>query len=164
MVVALGTLLSSLALATTPVVSWQRIEGIDPHPGAQPFAGAIARIQPVAFPWSVTRGRVRLNTQTNILTFYVSGLSMGGSIGIGTTGSVTAVKGTVVCTTPFAVSDTASIELSQSGDASFSGQLSPAVDCDPANLIFLLRVADVAGGVPPIQNFWLASGAVRRIH
>jgi len=156
--VALSTFLTGLAVAAGPIVTWQRVEGIDPHPNSA-TAGAIAGIQPVAFPWSVTRGRVRLNTATNVLTFYVAGLSMGGSIGIGTTGPVTAVKGTIVCTTTFVVSDTDSVEMSEDGNVSFSGQLSPAVDCDPSRMIFLLRVA---GGIPQIQNFWLASGAVRR--
>ena len=157
-----GTFWMGLAVAASPIVSWERIEGIVPHPDAPPAGGAIAGIQPVAFPWSVTRGYARLNTRTNALTFYVNGLSMGGSIGIGTTGAVTAVKGTIVCATTFVVSDTESVGISKSGDTYFFGQLSAAVDCDPSNLIFLLRVAEAVGG-PPIQDFWLASGAVRRI-
>lgn len=162
----LSTLMVGLAFAESPIVSWERVEGIAPHPSSLPAGGAIAGIQPVAFPWSVTSGRVRLNTQTNRLAFYVNGLSMGGSIGIGTTGAVTAVKGTIICTTTFSISDTGSVQLSQDGDAYFRGELSAPVNCDPSNLIFLLRVAEVVGGppAPQIQNFWLASGAVRRMN
>lgn len=172
----LSSFLLGLANADSPVVSWERIEGIDPNPtvgvGGQTFIlPDSSTSSPVGFPWSVTRGHARLIRTTDRLQFDVNGLSMGGSAGIGTTGAVTKVKGTVICVMPSPVigpilvsdfAETDAVDLSKEGDAHFQGKLTTHFDCpDPGQIAFLLRIADAS--VPILINSWLAHGAARRI-
>ena len=149
--------------AASPVVRWERIEGISPNPAGQVLNG----ISPVAFPWSTTRGNALFNTNNGSLQFHVEGLSMGASptpvARIGTTGAVAEVKGTIMCHQSGEFVDSDPVELSADGDAMFSGQLTSIPSCEPDDLIFLLRIAAVVPGAPPIANLWLAHGAARKV-
>lgn len=162
--VLLGTVAVGIARAEVTVVHWQRIEGINPNPTGQTLNGIV----PVGFPWSVDEGRAVLNPANGRTRFHVAGLSMGASptafAAIGTTGAVTRVKGTVMCNQTGEFVDTDDVKLSPEGDAYFVGQLPFVPACEPGNLIFLLRIAEVVAGAPPITNLWLAHGAARRIH
>jgi len=172
----IGLFQTSIARADGQEVVWARIAGINPNPiGGQDIGGILNPVHPVGFPWSVTRGRAKLDLETNEVHFRVDGLSMGASPspfgGIGTTGVVTKVKGTIVCNptppnpvSPFPPIDTDAVELSAHGNASFHGTLSIPVACAPQNLVFLLRVAETPPFVfPSIVDLWLAHGAARRV-
>ncbi len=162
-VALLGSLVG-LAHAQSPMVRWERIQGIDPSATGRVVQG----INPVTAPWSTTRGSALLNTENGRIQFQVEGLSIGSSPTplalIGTTGVVTMIKGTIICHEPGGdVVDTEPVELSPEGDALFTGELSEIPSCAPDKLVFLLRIAEVREGAPPITNLWLAHGAVRKI-
>lgn len=158
-----GSACTGVAYAEGPIVRWERIEGIDSNASGQFLKG----IAPVTFPWSTTRGSAFLNLDSGKLQFQVEGLSMGASPTpvalIGTTGAVAEVKGTIMCNQSGEFVDSDAVELSDGGDAIFSGQLSNVPNCDASDLIFLLRIAAVVPGAPPITNLWLAHGAARNI-
>jgi hypothetical protein len=146
-------------------VNWERIEGINPNPaGGQVFAG----INPVTFPWSSAGGRARLNTANGRLHFEVRGLAIGASptplAVVGTTGAVTEVLGTILCNATGEYVDSDPVELWTSGDASFHGSLPYMITCNDESWVFLLRVAGVVPGAPPITGRWLAHGAARNLH
>lgn len=162
--VLFGMLGMSAAQAGSPNVQWERIDGIVPHPDAINAGILPGQIEPVAFPWSVDRGRAQFDVRSNRLTFDVNGLSMGGSFRIGTTGIVTMVKGTIVCRLTGQFVDSPAVPLSKNGNAAFAGRLYVDVPCDAEDVIFVLRVAEVENpSVPQIQDRWLAHGAARRI-
>jgi len=161
--VILGSAIAGVAHAENPVVRWDRIEGIKPNAAGQVIHG----IAPVAFPWSTTRGSASLNLDNGKLQFHVEGLSMGASPTlvalIGTTGAVTEVKATILCHQSGERVDSEVVELSEDGDAMFSGQLSSVPNCEASDLVFLLRIAGVVPDAPPIADLWLAHGAARKI-
>jgi hypothetical protein len=155
-------LLTATTHAQETIVNWDRIEGIHPNPtGGQTLAG----INPVTFPWSNERGRARLNTSNGRLHFEVQGLSIGASptplAVVGTTGVVTELMGTVLCSSTGEYVDSQAVELSADGDASFQGTLPYIFACDDESWVFLLRVSGIVPGAPPITGRWLAHGAAR---
>lgn len=154
---------SASVYAGSPLVRWERIEGISPNATGQVFNG----ISPVTFPWSTTRGGALLNLHNGKLNFHLEGLSMGASPTpfalIGTTGVVTEIKGTIMCHQSGEFVDSDAVELSDEGDAQFSGQLTSVPYCEPGDLIFLIRIAAVRPDAPPISDRWLGHGAARKI-
>ena len=149
-----------------PTIIWERIEGVTPVPN---FTGQIIEgIMPVSFPWTLEHGRAQVNLANGKFEILLRGLAIGAMptplSPLGTTGVVTAVKGTLVCTGGGPVIDTDPEYLTETGDAFVRGKFANALDsCDPERLVFLLRVAQVLSGVPNITDFWLAYGASRRI-
>ena len=159
---ALLMLTSLSAQAAEELVRWDRIDGIVPNPsGGQVIAG----LNPVTFPWTVSQGKVVFNATTGRMFFDLKGLAIGAGPTnlalIGTSGAVQSVKGTVICNTTGEMLDTEAVSLSSKGDASFYGRLPYALTCDDGSWVFLLRIAGVVPGAPPISERWLAHGAVR---
>jgi hypothetical protein len=105
-------------------------------------------------PWTTLQGHARVDLRTGEIAFNVEGLVLNGGNASGTPGPVTSVKGTLVCnpgTPTQAVLDTATVPLSQEGDAEFIGSLGSLPAC--ANPLFVIRV--------PSNDSWIATGAVR---
>lgn len=143
-------------------VVWERIEGITPVASvpAQIINGVYI---PVSYPWSVTRGQAYIDMASGRFRFTVKGLSIGAMptllSPIGTTGVVAAVRGTFVCAGAGPGVDTEAVALSLQGDAHLQGALPYEFSCNPEDLMFLLRVAEVVSGAPNIVDSWLAFGA-----
>jgi hypothetical protein len=147
-------------------IIWERIEGITPVPS---FNGQIIEgILPVSFPWTLEHGRAQVNLANGKFEIFLSGLAIGAMptplSPLGTTGVVTAVRGTLVCAGEGAIFDTDAVDLTETGDAFVRGRLADGVTaCTPERMVFLLRVAAVLPGAPDITGHWLAYGASRRI-
>jgi hypothetical protein len=111
-----------------------------------------------------------VNLQTGEIHFTVRGLVFAGgspSITIGTTGPVTAVKGTLICDNDGSASggnsvlvETPSVRLSATGDASFNGDLGslPVVCSTEPDIAFVVRVSGFGGNA--VEGPWIANGAV----
>jgi hypothetical protein len=137
-------------------VRWNSIVGVITAPGID---NPVATIHGGAGPWSVRSGRAHVNLSNGLTTFDVDGLVLNGGTSSGTPGAITAVKGTLVCSSGGAeptILDTASVPLSVHGDAHFSGQIAgvPAA-CD--NPLFLIRIVSPAGAA----GRWIATGTER---
>lgn len=156
----------SLAAEKGEMIKWERVAGITPVPS---LTGQIIEgIVPVSFPWTVSGGQALVNLNNRKFYIWIRGLSIGAMptllSPIGTTGIVTSIRGSFVCTDIGIVIDTDSVRLSPNGDVSINGKLHPDLDyCDPENIVLLLRVADVLPGAPNITGSWLAYGAARRL-
>jgi hypothetical protein len=139
-------------------VRWNSLAGVITAPGVDNTVGSI---HAGAGPWSVHGGRAHVNLSNGFTTFDVDGLVLNGGASSGTPGAITAVKGTLVCSSVGSapmILDTTPVSLNVHGDAQFAGQLSdlPAV-CD--NPIFLIRIAAPAGAA----GRWIATGTERLI-
>lgn len=149
-----------------PTIIWERIEGITPLPN---FNGQVIEgILPVSFPWTLEHGRAQVNLASGKFEIFLRGLAIGAMptplSPLGTTGVVTAVKGTLVCYGGGPVIDTDAVSLTETGDAFLRGTLAEGVGaCAPERMVFLLRVAAVLPNAPNITSYWLAYGASRRI-
>jgi len=156
----------SFAGQGSSTVIWERIEGITPVPN---FNGQIIEgILPVSFPWTLEHGRAQVNLANGKFEIFLRGLAIGAMptplSPLGTTGVVTAVRGTLVCTGGGPVFETDAVELTETGDAFVRGKLADGVGaCAPEHMVFLLRVAAILPGAPNIIGNWLAYGASRRI-
>lgn len=132
-------------------VRWRTIVGNINDPGV---SNPVAGIPSGGLPWTTTQGNARVNLRTGMIAFSVQGLVLNGGNASGTPGAVTSVKGTLVCnagTPTHVVLDTATVPLSEEGDAEFIGNLGSVPAC--ANPLFLIRV--------PANDSWIATGAVR---
>jgi len=131
-------------------VSWKRVIGIIQA------GNVVGNIAGGGMPWSTLGGEALVNLRTGHVEFEVRGLVLAGGNAIGTPGTVTQVKGTIVCgpgNTTQVVVDTPLVTLSAQGDAEFEGNLSPfPTVCTPTNLAFLVRIP---------ADRWIANGAVR---
>jgi polyisoprenoid-binding protein YceI len=112
--------------------------------------------------WSARNGHVTLDLSNNKINFGVQGLVLAAGNSIGTPGTVTQVKGTVVCDTNGSaggnsvVVDTPLVDLDEQGDAEFSSSLLselPQVCATEPDIAFLVRI-----GV----GKWIANGTVLR--
>lgn len=133
------------------IVRWRTIVGNINDPGV---SNPVAGIPSGGLPWTTTQGSARVDLKTGKIVFNVEGLVLNGGNASGTPGPVTSVKGTLVCnpgTSTQAALDTATVPLSQEGDAEFIGNLGSVPAC--ANPLFLIRV--------PANDSWIATGAVR---
>lgn len=106
-------------------------------------------------PWLTLEGRAYFDSFNSVIAFRVKRLVLAG--GIGTPGTVTTVKGTLICN-PGAASqtiiDTPSVTLDAQGNASFYGGVSSqTAGCSASAVAFLIRV--------PANNHWIANGAVQ---
>jgi hypothetical protein len=112
-------------------------------------------------PWSAQKGDVSVDLDKGKVTFNVHGLVLAGGNSIGTPGAVVQVKGTLVCDTDGSASggnsmlvDTPLVDLSETGDAQFTGKLAlPAVCSSEPDTAFLIRVG---------AGRWIANGTVLR--
>ena len=114
-------------------------------------------------PWSALDGHVNVDLTRGKIDFYVRGLVLAGGNAIGTPGTVLQVKGTLVCDTDGSASvgknsvlvDTPLVELSDEGDARFSGNVGqlPPVCTSESDIAFLIRVG---------AGKWIANGTVLR--
>ena len=135
----------------TVTVHWRTVVGNINDPGT---SNPVAGIPSGGLTWTTTTGRARVNLKTGQIAFNVGGLVLNGGNASGTPGPVTMVKGTLVCnpgTSAQAILDTASVPLSDEGDAEFIGSFGAVPAC--ANPLFLIRV--------PTNDSWIATGAVR---
>jgi hypothetical protein len=108
-------------------------------------------------PWSTQGGHAYVDLAQGVVDFEVRGLVLAGGNTIGTPGTITQVKGTLVCApelaTPTAVVDTPLVTLSPQGNAEFDGSFSsPTAGCSATDVAFLVRIS---------ANRWIANGAVR---
>lgn len=137
------------------IVRWNRIVGVIT---ALNVDNPVGNISSGTFPWSAGSGHALVNLKTGATSFQVEGLVIVGAVFSGTTGPITAVKGTLVCNPgPVqTVFDTPSVPFEVQGDANFTGQLeSIPTTCD--NPVFLIRIAAPAGAA----GLWIATGADR---
>jgi hypothetical protein len=149
----LPLLLTTAALAANDGsnVRWRTIVGNINDPGV---SNPVAGIPSGGLPWTTTQGNARVDLRTGEIAFNVEGLVLNGGNASGTPGPITSVKGTLVCnpgTPNQAVLDTATVPLSQEGDAQFIGTLGSVPAC--SNPLFLIRI--------PSNDSWIATGAVR---
>ena len=101
--------------ADDSVVQWPSIVGVITAPNVD---NPVAGISAGTLPWSVREGHARVNLATGEASFEVRGLVLIGGAASGTTGPITTVTGTLVCSpaTPRqAVLDTAEVNL-KAGD------------------------------------------------
>jgi len=141
------------------IVSWQKIVGVITAPGVpNPVAG----IASGRLPWTVFSGWASVDFATGHIAFLVNGLVLVGGNSSGTPGTVTRVKGTLVCdpgTSSQVVIDTPAVPLDSKGDAQFLppaqsvGDLATALPSSCNKPLFLIRA------VP--KDVWIATGAVR---
>jgi hypothetical protein len=115
--------------------------------------------------WSAQGGHVKVDPDKGKIDFEVNGLVLAGGNSIGTPGTVTQVKGTLVCDTDGSASglnsvivDTPPVDLSDEGDAQFHGSVGalPAVCATEPDIAFLIR----AGATATAK--WIANGTVLR--
>ena len=180
---ALGalTLTPGNAAAAGDKLIWKRIVGIAvansfvglPAPGADCDAGVDCVVGTPAV-WTTTDGRAELHLDTGRIEFSVKGLVVARDPSrgnLGTTASVSMVRGTLVCndTVPGSpeLVDTDAVPLDELGNAKFRGQVDLPVSCtaEPDDIVFLIRVADVSD--PQLEfliDMYNAFGAVRTHH
>ena len=164
----LGLTLSAVQ-AQAQEIKWERIVG------AQVF-GDVVGVGTVAAPWTTTDGLAKVDLASGKVKFKVRGLVLAvGSapadslfgLGIGTTATVTEVKGTLVCNVDgtntvkgqSVVVDTDEVALDAQGDAQFNGTISIPAVCSsaPEDTAFLIRIVLPVG----FENLYIAFGAVR---
>ena len=110
-------------------------------------------------PWTTQDGHASVSLKTGQVDFDVRGLVFAAGNSIGTTGTVTQVKGTLVCDTDGSASggnsvfvDTPLVDLDDEGNARFHGQVSLPATCATApDVAFLIRLG---------AGRWIANGAV----
>jgi hypothetical protein len=173
--ILLGLTLSAVqAQAASTTLKWGNIVGTAVF-GDQ--VGVGSGLVDGAAPWNTTKGSASVNLTSGKVKFSVTGLilSVGSApadslfgLGIGTSGGVTKVEGTLVCNVDGLTAggsgnsvdvDTGSVALSFQGNASFSGSFSsiPAVCTSaPADTAFLIRIVDPVG----FAGLYIAFGAV----
>jgi hypothetical protein len=143
-----GLVAASVSAWADDVVRWNTIIGIIQA------GNVVGNITGGGQPWSTTGGEVKVNLRNGHIEFNVRGLVLAGGNAIGTPDGITQVKGTVICNagTTNSTADTPLVDLSATGDAQFSGDITIPADCGPSNIAFLVRIA---------ANRWIANGAVR---
>ena len=158
-------------------VSWARIVGIVVPQGVvgRPASGGdcvfgVDCVVGTPAAWTVSSGIATLYLEEGRLTFDVKGLVLADDpsfTNIGTRGTITRVKGTLVCndTEPGApeLVDTDAVALSPQGNARFSGLVSLPPSCtdQPRDIVFLIRIAEAEPDF--LVDRWNAFGAVRRV-
>jgi hypothetical protein len=168
------TLVAVQARAASTTLKWANIVGAA---GFGDQVGVGTGAVDGAAPWNTMKGSASVNLTSGKVKFSVTGLVLAvGSaptasqfgLGIGTSGGVTEVEGTLVCNVDGLTSggsgnsvdvDTGSVALSFQGNASFSGSLGsiPAVCTSaPTDTAFLIRIVDPVG----FEGLYIAFGAV----
>jgi hypothetical protein len=145
------TIIGTFFIGATPGTSSNTVGGnttVSP-----PIPGIIGGGQ----PWSTLGGHTYVDLSTGDVDFEVNGLVLAGGNGIGTTGGVTPVQGTLVCapgSTTQMVFNTTQVPLSAQGYAEFHGSFGalPSI-CTTTNVAFLITIVS--------NGHWIANGAVR---
>ena len=176
--ILLGLTLSAVqAQAANTTLKWSSIVGLAQSGdmvgvGTGQVTGAV--------PWNTTKGSASVNLTSGKVTFSVTGLILavgsapGDSLfgeGIGTSGGVTGVEGTLVCnvdgltggTGNSVTMDTASVPLSFEGNASFKGSfgsIDPSCTAAPQDTAFLIRITEPVG----FLGLYIAFGGVLTVH
>jgi|SRR6185369_15233318 hypothetical protein len=141
------------------VIRWERIVGVI-QPGNVVGSGTGA-VTGGGQPWVTTDGRASVDLATGDVRFDIEGLVLVGGNSIGTRGTITQVRGTLVCDTNGSAGggnsvlvNTKLVDLSAQGDASLKDNIGPlpGVCLTEPDIAFLIRNA---GGS------WLAAGVVR---
>jgi hypothetical protein len=135
--------------AKADTVRWRTIVGI------VQAGNVVGNIQGGGAPWTALGGRARVDLAASRVNFDVQGLVLAGGNTVGTPGTVTQVKGTLLCDAggTNVTLDTALVPLSPEGDADFSGPIGPIPStCNRSNVVFLIRIP---------ADRWIANGAVR---
>jgi hypothetical protein len=140
------------------VVRWSEIAGLITAPG---MSNLVAGIPNGALPWTTSGGQAAVNLSTDDVAFNVRGLVLNGGDSTGTTGGITQVKGTLICnpnSDSRFVLDTPAVPLSPEGDAQFAGKVA-SIPASCASPLFLIRISSAPDS--PVNNHWIATGAVR---
>jgi hypothetical protein len=156
--------------AQAQVLEWHRIFGI---PEAFNVVGSGTGAVGGGAPWVTSSGHATINLKNGKVSFNVKGLvvAVGGEaaamisgLQIGTPAGVTEVEGTVVCNVSGATNggnsvlvNTAAVPLSETGDASFNGNVGsfPSA-CSTSDIAFLIRIVDPTA----FGGLWIAAGGV----
>ena len=112
-------------------------------------------------PWTTLDGKASVDLRDNRVKFEVRGLVLAGGNGIGTTGGINQVKGTLVCDTNGSAGggnsklvDTPLVDLDAQGNARFNDVVLIDPVCSiEADIAFLIRIG---------AGRWIANGAVLR--
>jgi hypothetical protein len=143
-------------------IHWQSVIGI--VQGNNVVGSGSGAATGVPGPWSAQGGRVKVDLDHGRIDFDIDGLVFAAGNSIGTTGTITQVKGTLVCDTNGSAStpvgnsvivDTPLVDLSDDGDAHFHGSVGalPAACLVEPDSAFLIRTA---------AGRWIANGTVLR--
>ncbi len=155
-----ATITSPLAFADDNATRWQTIVGL--HQVNNVVGSGTGQVTGGAQPWSTLGGNAAVDLGSGRASFGVRGLVFAGGNTIGTPGTVTAVKGTLVCDTDGSAGggnsvlvDTPLVPLDEEGNASFSGNLGalPSVCATEPDIAFLIRIG---------AGRWIANGSVLR--
>jgi len=141
------------------VVRWESVIGI--IQGGNVVGSGTGAVTGVPGPWSARGGHVDVNLANGRIDLDVRGLVFAAGNTIGNTGTVTQVKGTLVCDTNGSASggnsilvDTPLVGLDEEGNAHFSGNVSiPVVCATEPDIAFLIRTA---------SGRWIGNGTVLR--
>lgn len=159
-------LFTALALGATQfahaeqadVARWESVIGI--IQGGNVVGTGTGAVTGVPGPWSAQGGHVTVDLTHGKIEFNVRGLVFAAGNTIGNTGTVTQVRGTLVCDTNGSASgnsilvETPLVDLDEDGDAHFSGSVSmPAVCATEPDIAFLIRLA---------SGKWIGNGTVLR--
>lgn len=132
--------------AQTDIVRWQSVIGI--IQGGNVVGTGTGAVTGAPGPWSAQGGHVIVDLTHARIQFDVRGLVFAGGNAIGNTGTVTQVRGTLVCDTDGSGTgnsihvDTPLVDLDEEGDAHFSGNVSMPVACaTEPDIAFLIRTA-----------------------
>ncbi len=137
---------------------WQSVIGI--IQGSNVVGSGTGAVTGAPGPWSAQGGHVTVDLTHGKIEFSVRGLVFAAGNSIGNTGTVTQVRGTLVCDTNGSASpnsilvETPLVDLDEEGDAHFSGNVSmPVVCATEPDIAFLIRLA---------SGKWVANGTVLR--
>ena len=157
LVIALALGAAQLAHAQpADIARWQSVIGI--IQGGNVVGSGTGAIIGAPGPWSAQGGNVAVDLTHGKIAFNVRGLVFAAGNNIGNTGTVTQVRGTLVCDTNGSASpnsilvETPLVDLDEEGDAHFSGNVSmPAVCATEPDMAFLIRLA---------SGKWVGAGTV----
>jgi hypothetical protein len=158
---AFATLALATGSAVADMVHWRQIVGI--IQGSAIVGSGSGQVLGAPGPWSARGGDAHVDLSDGRMRFSVRGLVLAASNGIGTTGPISQVKGTLVCDTDGSagggnsvIVESAAVPLSSTGNATFAGGVGdlPSACTDEPDIAFLVRGV---GG----PEFWLGNGAIR---
>ena len=142
------------------VVRWQSVIGI--IQGGNVVGSGTGAVTGAPGPWSAQGGHVTVDLTHGKVQFDVRGLVFAAGNSIGNTGTVSQVRGTLVCDTDGSASpgknsilvETPLVDLDDEGNARFSGNVTvPAVCETQPDMAFLIRLP---------SGKWIGNGTVLR--
>lgn len=157
--IAAGAISQAALADSDDTARWQTVIGIMQ---AGNFLGSgSGQVTGGGQPWSTLGGHASVDLRSGRTDFDVHGLVLAGGNSIGTPGTFTQVKGTLVCDTDGSAGggnsvlvDTPLVAFDVNGDARFNGTLTlpPACTSEP-DIAFIIRLP---------AGRWIANGAVLR--